>query len=79
MGCRIPLFDHKPFVFADEWAEQNMILSNSGRFSYDVTPYFRTPTRCASDPIRHCSRSLLCDILVNHFYFCGRCGEYVFN
>ena len=60
MGCRIPLFEHKPFVYADEWAEQNMILSNSGRFSYDVTPYFRTPTRCASDPIRHCRVVVVC-------------------
>jgi len=45
-------FTHR--LYADEWAEQNVFLKDSGRFSYAVTPFFREPTRCASDLIHTC-------------------------
>ena len=56
----IPLFEHKPFVYADEWAEQNMYLRETGKFSYDVTPYLKLPTRCASDLIECCRVVIMC-------------------
>ena len=39
---------------AAEWAEANVILKDTGRFRYDVTPFLRTPTACASDLIHTC-------------------------
>ena len=56
----IPLFEHKPFVYADEWAEQNMYLRDTGKFSYSVTPYLRLPTRCASDLNQVCRVVIMC-------------------
>lgn len=41
-------------MYADEWAERNVILKDTGRFRYEVTPYFREPTRAASDLIHTC-------------------------
>lgn len=44
----------KPFVYADEWAEERVVLKDTGRFSYSVTPFFREPTRAASDLTHTC-------------------------
>lgn len=41
-------------MYADEWAERNVILKDTGRFRFEVTPYFREPTRAASDLIHTC-------------------------
>lgn len=41
-------------IYADQWAEQHVILKDTGRFRYEVTPYFREPTRAASDLIHVC-------------------------
>ena len=41
-------------LYADEWAESNVFLKDTGRFSYTITPFFREPTRCASDLIHTC-------------------------
>lgn len=39
---------------ADLWAERNVILKDTGRFRYDVTPFLREPTKAASDLIHNC-------------------------
>jgi phage terminase large subunit GpA-like protein len=39
---------------AAEWAEANVILKDTGRFKYDVTPFLRAPTAYASDLIHTC-------------------------
>lgn len=39
---------------ADVWAEENVVLKETGRFRYDVTPYLREPTRAASDLVACC-------------------------
>lgn len=39
---------------ADVWAEKNVVLKETGRFRYDVTPYLREPTRAASDLVACC-------------------------
>lgn len=41
-------------VFADQWSVENVFLKDTGRFSYEVTPFFREPTRAASDLINNC-------------------------
>lgn len=41
-------------ISADEWAESAVILKDTGRFSYSVTPFFREPTRAASDLVNTC-------------------------
>lgn len=48
------VFEIKPRMNAAEWAEANVILKDTGRFRYDVTPFLRTPTACASDLIHTC-------------------------
>ena len=39
---------------ADVWAEEHVVLKDTGRFRYDVTPYLREPTRSASDLVTCC-------------------------
>lgn len=41
-------------LYADEWAEENVFLKDTGRFSYSITPFFQLPTLCASDLIHTC-------------------------
>jgi phage terminase large subunit GpA-like protein len=41
-------------LYADDWAEKNVILKDTGRFRFDVTPFFREPTRAASDLVHNC-------------------------
>lgn len=50
----IPSFSHNQFIYADEWAESNVVLRDSGPFRFDVTPYLREPTRAASDTLKNC-------------------------
>lgn len=50
----IPALQHRHFLSADEWAEENVILRDSGRLRYDETPWMREPTRVASDVYRYC-------------------------
>lgn len=54
MLYNIPSFAHKKFIYADEWAESNVVLRDSGPFSFDVTPYLKEPTRAASDTLHNC-------------------------
>lgn len=50
MGVYKPsIFTYKPQMYADEWAEQRVVLKDTGRFRFDVTPFFREPCRYASD------------------------------
>lgn len=60
MLFNIPIFEHKKFVYADEWAEENMYLRDSGKFSFSVTPYLREPTRAASDLNSVCRVVVVC-------------------
>lgn len=48
------VFSYSERLYADEWAEKNVVLKDTGRFKYDVTPFFRAPTRAASDLVHNC-------------------------
>lgn len=48
------VFSYKPFIYADEWAERNVILKDTGRFRYNVTPFFKLPTQAASNLEQNC-------------------------
>lgn len=50
----IPCLEHKRFVTADVWAEENLILRDSGKFRYSETPWMQEPTRAASDIFKTC-------------------------
>ena len=54
MSLKPSCFAYTERMYADEWAEKNVILKDTGRFRYDVTPYFREPTRAASDLVHTC-------------------------
>ena len=54
MSLKPSCFAYTERMYADEWAERNVILKDTGRFRYDVTPYFREPTRAASDLVHTC-------------------------
>lgn len=57
---KIPCFNHEQFKTADVWAEENIVLKESGRFSFNITPYFREPTKSASDLNRVCRVVVMC-------------------
>lgn len=50
----IPCLEHRKFLTADEWAEQNMILRDTGKFRYSETPWMREPTKATSDVFKVC-------------------------
>ena len=51
---KIPALTYKPFIYADEWAEQNVNLIDTGKFSFNETPFYKLPTHCASDLAHYC-------------------------
>lgn len=52
MGLKV--FDKLDFKFADEWAVDNVVIPDRGPYTFDFTPYFELPTRCASDLNHYC-------------------------
>ena len=50
----IPCFAHLAAKTVDEWAEDNIILRDSGRLRYDETPWMREPTRAAGEVYTTC-------------------------
>lgn len=54
MSLKPSCFAYTERMYADEWAERNVILKDTGRFKFEVTPYFREPTRAASDLVHTC-------------------------
>lgn len=59
-GFSASIFTPPSTLMADEWAEQNVILKDTGRFKYDHTPFFREPTHYASDLISTCRIVVKC-------------------
>lgn len=50
----IPCFAHLAAKTVDEWAEDNIILRDSGRLRYAETPWMREPTRAAGEVYTTC-------------------------
>lgn len=54
MILRPSVFEIPAFIYGDQWAEENVILKDTGRFKFDVTPFFKEPTKYATDLATTC-------------------------
>lgn len=54
----LDLFKPRERIDAAEWAESNVVLERSGKFSFKTRPFFEEPTKAMSDT-NHCCRVVI--------------------